>query len=256
MSGVFVVVGARRGTGLEVIKRLCERPQETVKEIRAICRDAERIPPELQTTADARIRVIIADCARPETLGEAFTNAQVAFFCASAATLHNYIEVDELGVKNVAEVAKAAGVNKVVLVSSQLVHPSNYWSFVRILLNTIITGFFSAKSIMDCKYDGEQHLRKSGTPYVIIRPGQLVDGPLRSGIIIVGQTNGHFLSGAKSTRADVSDLCVAAALSVHCVNMTMECACVAPTEGLAPSINEEEIFRPLSSEWDSQFLKE
>jgi uncharacterized protein YbjT (DUF2867 family) len=255
MSGIFVVIGSRRGVGLEVVKRLCERPSTEVKEIRAVVRDAQTVPEELK---QSRATVVVADCTDASSLEAALAGAQAVFFCASAVTMRNYQEVDELGPKVVAEVAKKHGVQRIVLVSSQLVHPRNYWNFVRIMLNTFVSGLWSKKSVMDCKYYGEQHLRRSGVPYTIVRPGRLADGKLGQAKVCIAQCNGHFMSGTQSTRADVAALCMAAALSPLCVNTTFECACeAAPADGsTVPPIVPEELFKNLSSQFDQQFLEE
>ena len=255
MSGVFVVIGARRGVGLEVVKRLCECKPANVKEIRAVVRDANTIPEELK---QSRATVVVADCTDPASLEGVLAGAQTVFFCASAVTMRNYQEVDELGPKVVAEVAKKHGAQRIVMVSSQLVHPSNYWNFVRIFLNTMVSGFWSKRSVMDCKYFGEQNLRRSGVPYTIIRPGRLVDGKLGQGRVRIAQCNGHFMRGSQITRADLAALCVAAASSPRCQNTTFECASeAAPGDGsTVPSIAPEELFADLSSQFDQQFLEE
>lgn len=97
-----------------------------------------------------------------------------------------------------------------------------------------------------------QYLRASGQPYVIIRPGHLIDGPLGTGIMRVGQTNGHFLSGHRNARADVAALCLAAARSPNCLNVTFECAAEQPadTSSGAPPIDPTVIFATLQSAWD------
>jgi uncharacterized protein YbjT (DUF2867 family) len=42
---------------------------------------------------------------------------------------------------------------------------------LRIMLNNVRRG------MMDRKRDGEEHLRRSGVPYCIVRPGRFVDKP-------------------------------------------------------------------------------
>jgi uncharacterized protein YbjT (DUF2867 family) len=66
---------------------------------------------------------------------------------------------------------------------------------------------------MDFKHEGEILLRKSGQEYTIIRPGRLIDGIHKYGKVGIGQTNGHFMKGQSTTRADTAAVCVAAALS-------------------------------------------
>ena len=224
VGGIHVVIGARAGTGRELIKRLCEQPKEVVSEIRGIMRDTSNIPEELRDLKDSRVKYFKGDVTLSETLDDPFEGALIVYFCASASPPGpKYREVDELGVKNAAEVALRKGVIRFILISSQLVHPSNKWNFVRILLNNII-----GRDVMDAKYAGEQHLRRSGLVYTIIRPGRLTDAPIGKARVHVGQTNSRFTapgsSGSRISRADLADICLAAALSDDCKNVTFEVA--------------------------------
>ena len=245
---IYTVIGARRGTGLEVVRRLTEKLNSEVTEIRAVLRVLDNAPEELRAPADTRVKLVIANASSSESLSASgcLIGSRCVFFCASAATVKNYKEVDELGVKVVAEAALACSVPKVVLVSSQLVHPRNKWHCMRLLLNNVFTN-----GIMDFKFAGEQHLRKSGVQsYVIIRPGQLIDGPLHYGSVCVGQTNEHFMSGMATTRADVADVCVAAATCDRCNNVTFECASTPAPGCSATPINADQLLGELSAEWD------
>ena len=117
MSGIFVVIGARRGLGLEVVRRLAESSSEEVKEIRAVCRPCNNITNELKEPSDARIKLVQIDGCKAESLRESqvLAGAEAVFFCASASsTLKNYKVVDEEGPKVVAEAAFEAQVPKMV----------------------------------------------------------------------------------------------------------------------------------------------
>ena len=140
MSGIFVVIGSRKGTGLEVVKCLSDLPTSEVKEIRAGVRDVTTVPEELK---QSRAKVVAADCTQPALLEQVLEGAQVVFICASGASAlkNNYVDVDEIGPKNIAAIAKKKGVQRVVLVSSQLAHPSNFWNPIRIMLNTLVSGW-------------------------------------------------------------------------------------------------------------------
>jgi uncharacterized protein YbjT (DUF2867 family) len=241
-GGIHVVLGARGGTGIEVVKKLCEQPTNVVSEIRGIMRDTTKIPDTLRNLKDDRVKLFVGDCTLPESLATAFEGASTVFFCASASPPRpKYKEVDELGVKNAAEVALQKGVGRLVLVSSQLVHPSNRWTFVRLVLNNIVGG-----GVMDAKYAGEKYLRNSGQAYTIIRPGRLTNGPAGGARVRVGQTNGSFsapgaVSGSSISRADLADVCVAAALSEKCRNVTFEVA----AEAITPSSELESTTSPV-----------
>ena len=74
------------------------------------------------------------------------------------------------------------------------------------------------------KYAGENLLRSSGQEYTIVRPGRLIDGELNQATPVIGQTNGHFMKGASTTRADTAAVCVAAASAPGAANTTFELA--------------------------------
>jgi nucleoside-diphosphate-sugar epimerase len=255
---VFVVVGASRGTGLEVVKRLIELPTAEVNEIRAVIRESSSFSEEVQ---DERLKLFRGDCTEKTSLKPAFAGANIVVFCASSSSFgeSSFVAVDEIGVKNTAEIALEEKVERVVLVSSQLVHPDNFWSPIRMMINLFTTGPISFTSTMTIKYRGEQHLRRSGQPYTIVRPGRLVDGPLHSSTPVVGQTN-SFVSGSAggTTRADLAAVCVAAALSPLCKNVTFELNSdfIAEGSSVPERLDAEKLFKDLSVDWDKRFLSE
>ena len=55
----------------------------------------------------------------------------------------------------VAEAAKAAGVRRVVLVSSAFVSPHQYWSPIRLILNSV------KFRLMDAKFEVREHWRRA-----------------------------------------------------------------------------------------------
>jgi uncharacterized protein YbjT (DUF2867 family) len=154
MSKVFCVIGARRATGLEIVKRLSKESNEVVKEIRAFVRENALSLEDLASLQDERIKIFFGDCNKPETLKSALNGANVVYFAASGSRDKNP-EIDEIGVRHTAEVALQEGVERVVLKSSQLVHPDNSWNFIRIMLNVLVSS-----GIMTRKFEGEKHLRR------------------------------------------------------------------------------------------------
>lgn len=147
------MIGARKGTGLEIIKRLCEESKDVVSEIRALIRESPLLPEILSSPQDERIKVFVGDCLKPETLRSALHGANVVFFTASGSATGN-TEVDGIGVRNTADVASQECAERLVLVSSQYVHPDNNWNWIRIMLNMMSPG------IMNRKFEGEKHLRR------------------------------------------------------------------------------------------------
>merc|ERR1712046_427662 len=90
----------------------------------------------------------------------------------------DYAEVQAVDMNGVGEVSKLClelGVCRIVLVSGQLVHPSNRFYAIRGILNSLKGAMFHRRGMMDFKFEGEQQLRYSGQEYCIVRPGELCD---------------------------------------------------------------------------------
>jgi len=255
---VYVVLGARGGTGHEIVKQLAELTANEVVEIRAVVRD----PAKIETghmPSDERVKLLAGDCTQPDSLRDAFAGAVGVFFAAAGAGYEQARAVDQLGVESVATMAKEIGVGRVVLVSSQLTHPANKFNPIRGILNTIATGLFHRRGLMDFKFEGEQALRHSGQEYSIVRPAQLVDmhrGQTKASgrtTLHVGQCNGSFMNGAASTRADLGAVCIAAMMAPEARNCTFELGsgpAIPASEPDAPR-PDKELFASLDSEWDS-----
>mmetsp|Transcript_47875 Transcript_47875/g.88798 ORF Transcript_47875/g.88798 Transcript_47875/m.88798 type:complete len:272 (-) Transcript_47875:329-1144(-) len=233
-GNVAVVLGARGGTGKQLVKVLSEHHPETFKEIRAVARDASAIEPSEDFPADDRIQIISGDVTKPDTLRSAFKGATHIFNVTSGSNTRSadvVASVDRDGVGATAALAAevcGADLDRYLLVTSQLVHPKNKWNPVRVMLNNIATGLFASKGLMDLKWEGEEKLRRCdpAIPYTIVRPGRLGDGALNSGVITVGQTNGSFESNNVTTRADLASACVMAAFSEKTRNTTFELSTV------------------------------
>lgn len=194
------MLGAKGGTGRELVHRLCERGADVVSEIRAVVRDPSSLPTG-SLPDDPRVKLLAGDCTDASSMGLHATGAEGIFFAASGKGWELAQAVDRDGVMLVANAAKAAGVRRVLLVSSQLVHPDNRWHPIRGILNTVVTGVFHKEGLMDFKFAGENLLRSSGQEYTICRPGQLTDGPLGCGKICIAQLNASFRKGGGAQNA-------------------------------------------------------
>ena len=149
------------------------------------------------------------------------------FFAAAGKGYESSKAVDRYGPREVGKAAAAAGIPRIVLISSQLVDRSqgNRFNFIRGLLNTINTGMFHWKGMMDFKYEGEQYLKASGVQsWTILRPGRLGNGKKgSSGSLAIAQdVKGSFMPGCIVNRSDLGTLAVEAALSEKCANKTIE----------------------------------
>jgi nucleoside-diphosphate-sugar epimerase len=256
---IHVVIGARRGVGLELVKTLLQDEQ---KQIRCVIRDtSDVLPAELMHARCQLFRTASNGGLDDDTMRAAFASARVVYFAASASARGSaeVRAVDLDSARRAAEAASAAGVNRFVLVSSQLVHPTNTCNLIRCLINSCTTGLcaWGDDSLFNIKWRGEEAVRHvlaaSSTAFTIVRPGQLVDGLAGSvGAPRAGQSNASFMRGAASTRADVAAVCIAAAATPICANATFEMACdKAAVGGEESKLLSGDLFSALrpDSEW-------
>lgn len=223
---MIAVVGAGGPTGLECTQKLLRDG----KAVRAIVRDVEKYAGKFGQAA-----VVEGDVTDEESLKDAFAGCSGVVFAASASTYCGSggpYEVDYLGVENTARAAAAAGVGRVVLVSSRLVNPENRFHPIRAILNNI------RYSLMDYKFEGEEALRESGQEYTIVRPGGLVGGekepaekstPGTEHIEATGP-EGDVGSSHSIHRTDVADVVCAALFSPAAKGKTIEITSRARTD--------------------------
>ena len=228
MSTTFAVLGARGGTGSHLVRALLSHPATTVTKVQAIVRNPNSINEEDWSTDD-RVEIIAGDVTEISSLN--FSNINSVFFACAGQGYEAAQKVDRDGVLAVAKKCQESGVRRMVLVSSGLVDPStNKWSFIRGILNTINTGLFHYKGMMDFKFEGEELLRSSGQSYTIVRPGRLGDGvrDLKKSVPCCGQTNAGWLNGSVVNRETLAHVCVDAAMSEHAADVTFELGTQAP----------------------------
>ena len=110
MSGIYVVIGAKGGTGKELVHRLAERNAEAVSEIRAIVRDPSTLPAGALPD-DPRVKVLPGDCSDADSMAAHAAGAEGIFSAASGRSWEQAQAVDRDGVAAlVAAAAKTAGV--------------------------------------------------------------------------------------------------------------------------------------------------
>jgi uncharacterized protein YbjT (DUF2867 family) len=200
-----LVAGGTGGTGRQVVAQLLAHGSYSVRVM-------TRNPQAARTLLGAQVELVEGDVREPATLGPAL--AGVRYVVAAVGSnqrrdpSNNPEAVDYGGTRNLAQAAKAAGVQQLVLVSSQGVtnvrEPLNQW------LNNILVW----------KYLGEEALRKSGVPYTIVRPSGLNDQPGGQAVL--------FAQGDAATergfipRSDVAAVCVAALGRADALGKTFE----------------------------------
>ena len=150
-----LIIGANGQIGQILIKQLCERGERTRAMVRAPA-------PHL---AELGAEVVIADL--EQDFGEALSGCdRVVFSAGSGASTgaDKTILVDMWGAMRAVDYAKQHRVKQFVMISSRGAEdPDN--------------GPAAIKHYSACKKLADDHLRHSGLPYTILRPGRLTNEP-------------------------------------------------------------------------------
>jgi uncharacterized protein YbjT (DUF2867 family) len=201
-NGVLVA-GATGGTGRALVRQLVAQGYA----VTAFVRDEKKA----RVILGDDIAYAVGDVRDPDSIEPAL--AGVGYVISSIGSTrsdpdNNPEAVDYNGVRNLAEVAAAAGVRQFVLVSSAGVTQEDHF------LNKAFD------NVMKWKLRGEDALRASGVPYTVVRPGGLVNTP-GGNQVEFGQ--GDTLSG-RISREDLAAVCVAAIREPAAVGKTFEVA--------------------------------
>jgi len=187
-KGMVLVVGAGR-TGTPLAKILAADGYK----VRMLMRDPNKV-----AELPAGTEKVKADITQPQTLPAAMKGVDyvISTVGASGELPEN---IDYKGVANLADAAKAAMVKQFVLMSSTSAGDSNPETFLNKRNNMVLMW----------KGRGEDHLRKTGVPYTIVRPGGLGDcDPGKAGLTLADPEG---LVGERSCRSDIA-LVMAASL--------------------------------------------
>jgi uncharacterized protein YbjT (DUF2867 family) len=184
-----LVAGATGETGRRIVQELVHRNIP----VRALVRDLEKAGQILPPQAE----LVVGDVLKPETLRAAIQDCTVLLSATGAAPSFDPTgpyKVDYEGTKNLVDVAKAAGIEQFVMVSSlctsQLFHPLNlFWL------------------ILVWKKQAEDYLRTSGLSYTIVRPGGLKNDDNQDGIVMAAADQ---LFDGSIPRTKVAQVCVEA----------------------------------------------
>jgi len=123
--------------------------------------------------------------------------------------------VDNVGTIALVDAAKAAGVKKVVLVSSILTN-GRAWGQEK-SPGFVVTNAFGG--VLDEKIVAENYLRKSGLDYTIVRPGGLKSTPPSGKLVISAEDT---LNSGEISRDLVADVCVASLFDSDASNKVVE----------------------------------
>jgi uncharacterized protein YbjT (DUF2867 family) len=201
-----LVAGATGLTGQQVVHHLRENGYRVV----ALVRDTAKAREQL----GAEVELRQGDVKDPATLAAAMSGVDAVISSIGARGKDGPDRpemVDYQGVVNLVNAAAEADVGQFVLVSSRGVtqsdHPLN-----RMFGNVLVW-----------KLKGEDHLRASGLPYTIVRPGGLLNEPAGKGDIVFEQGDRKFGGSMLAlAREDVAIVCVQALKHPEAKNRTFE----------------------------------
>ncbi len=187
-SGMILIFGASRGTGLETVRLARAQGWEVHAFVRSTSSALESLGVH-QHTGDAldaaRVAEVCAKCSRADAVISTMGGGPIG---ASS---------DFAGVANAVDGAKAAKIDRFLLVSSLGAGESRRHASERLLQ--------AIGEILEEKTRGEEHLLASGLRSTIIRPGRLVDEPQPGGGALVEDPGVHGDLG----RSDLAELLIA-----------------------------------------------
>ncbi|GFR50997.1 hypothetical protein Agub_g13323 [Astrephomene gubernaculifera] len=261
------VTGAAGRTGALIVKKLAER-QDTY-ETRAIVRNSSSKPKLTQLgLPDAAIYEADISSGGADAFARAFAGCDALIIATSAVPVLKPLsllrviwakitgaqgvmpdfgwkqgqfpeQVDWLGQRAQIDAAKAAGVGKVVLVSSM------GGTDVGNSLNKLGDG-----NILQWKRKAEQYLMASGLTYTIIHPGGLLDEPGGARQLVVGVDDSLIKQPVRSIpRADVAELCVQCLTLKAAENRSFDVISRKPGEG-EPTKDFEALLTDMSANCD------
>jgi len=160
--GGVLIIGGTRGVGLELVRELNARDEKVVVLVRRTSKTADLEVEE--------VPLIVGDAMDRPSIDAAVASDD---FSIVVTTINGRTttgeRVDAQGNVNIIDAAKAAGVERVVLISTIGAGDSR-GAVSDELLNALAAA-------IDAKNVAEDHLRESGLGYTIVRPGGLVNKP-------------------------------------------------------------------------------
>ena len=153
----YLVFGGTRGAGLEVVKLLRARGDRVTAFVR----------PTSNTTAlkAMDVSLVTGDAMNPEEVARAFGNGEFRGVVTTIGCLRCNPPPDYLGNKHIIDAAGAAGVRRLILITS--IGTGETRDALPWLSRWLL------RNILPVKEQAEEHLIASGLDYTIIRPGGL-----------------------------------------------------------------------------------
>ena len=190
----LVVLGAAGRTGRLVVEQALAAGHTVTALVRS---------PEKLTTGNENLREVIGDATKTSDLSRALQGAD-----AVISTLGGKGSVIADSTQAIVAAAHAAGVRRIVVLSSWLVERDRMHALTRLL-----TGMAMGSLITD-KIAGEQVLRRSDLEWTIVYASMLTDGPADGSVAVLPEGAKRRMS-QKISRADVAAWMVESATSVQ-----------------------------------------
>jgi uncharacterized protein YbjT (DUF2867 family) len=188
MTDGVLIVGASRGTGLEVARLLARRGESVTAFVRPTTDMGELL--------QMRVRLFRGDVLDPTSVKGAFASGSFRAVINTVGGKRGEPRPDYHGTRNVADAARAAGVHRYLLVTAIGSGDS------RSAVGPKVLQFLGP--VLEEKTLGENYLMESGLEYTILRPGGMSNNPA-SGTAI--RTEDHSVMGVIN-RADLARLVV------------------------------------------------
>ncbi|KAL8468459.1 hypothetical protein ACS0TY_031609 [Phlomoides rotata] len=224
------VAGATGSTGKRIVEQLLAKGFAVKAGVRDVDKAKSTFP------GNPNLQIVKADVTEGSTkLAEAISDDSDAVICATGFKpswdLFAPWKVDNFGTVNLVEACRKQKVNRFILISSILVNGAAMGQ----LLNPayIFLNVFGLTLV--AKLQAEQHIRKSGINYTIVRPGGLKNDPPNGNIVMEPEDT---LSGGSISRDQVAEVAVEALLHPESDYKVVEI--VARAE--APQRSFEELF--------------
>lgn len=183
-----LIFGATRNTGLEVAKILTARGDRVTAFVRETS-DRSGLEP-------LGVDFVVGDALDRATVDAAFDGREYSSVLTTIACFNCDPRPDYLGNRNVFDAAEAAGVKRMVLMTT--VGAGDSYDAAPLPARNFL------KEILPLKTQAEDHLKAKDLDYTIIRPGGLTNGP---------RTGRGYLSDSRDAfgiinRSDLADLVV------------------------------------------------
>jgi len=161
MTDGVLIFGGSRGTGLEVVRLLAERGEA----VTAFVRPATDMAALLQL----RVKLFRGDVLDPLSVQGAFASGSFRAVIDTVGGKRGEPRPDYHGTRNLVDAARAAGVQRFILVTAIGAGDS------RGAVGPKVLQYLGA--ILEEKTLGENYLMASGLGYTILRPGGMTDDP-------------------------------------------------------------------------------